>query len=186
MIAPAMAIVYPVLEKAADMAFLHFISDLRVLLVFILVLLAVYHFQDWLREQKNLPPGPWGLPITGIIPWLKEEFHIILYKWVQKYGDENGICSLKMGTATFVVLSKWNVIKEAFESDKFVARPVGNLAGVLNGYGKQASERAEKEGCVRVRAYKNRKLFYFIFLLFFGLQALSTLTAPFGRPTGRS
>ena len=80
-----------------------------------------------------LPPGPYGRPILGIIPYIKKEFHLLLTEYSQEFGS---IYSFKMGKETMVVLADHNIIKKAFRSRNFVARPKSELSTILNGYGK--------------------------------------------------
>lgn len=127
-----MAIVYPLLERAVY----HLTHDVTIMLVFLLVLLCAYIAQKVFMEWWNLPPGPWGYPFFGILPMVGKEFHLFLYDLIKEYAGEDGMCSLKMGSQTVVVLSDWKVIKEAFGSTDFMARPKTELSSLLNGYGK--------------------------------------------------
>ena len=104
------------------------------LVVSYLLILIAYLLMQWLHKQLKLPPGPWGLPVSGIIPFIKKEFHLLLFDYAKKYG---GIVSFKMGMETIVVLSDHKIIRKAFKLPDMTARPKGGLVGVLlNGYGK--------------------------------------------------
>ena len=142
-----MAVVYYVLESAAIGIHRQFAAlvDTTLVLVFGLVLLIVYKIQKWFNDQRQLPPGPFGFPIWGMIPMIKKDFHLFLCDLKKKYSDENGILSLKMGTETFVVLTDWKVIREAFQSDHFIARPRSELSSLLNGYGKIDKKRKKRK-----------------------------------------
>ena len=70
---------------------------------------------------------------------IKKEFHLELTDYVNKYADDEGIVCLKMGSKTIVVLSNHEVIKEAFWTHDFSARPKGEL-NLLDGYGKEFKE----------------------------------------------
>ena len=83
-------------------------------IVAILVLTVVYL---WSR-QKNLPPGPWGLPYIGYVPWLfyvmfysDEELHEHLIRLGKRYGK---IYSFTVFGLPFVVMNDHKVMKEAF------------------------------------------------------------------------
>ncbi|XP_038058639.1 cytochrome P450 2C15-like [Patiria miniata] len=70
-----------------------------------------------------LPPGPWGWPILGIMPSLAGgKPHHVLTEMSKTYGP---IMSFMMGSFRTVVLSDYDLIKEAFakSGDKFSDRP---------------------------------------------------------------
>jgi hypothetical protein len=94
-----------------------------------LSLLAVYlHSRNF-----KLPPGPSGFPLIGIIPFIKKEFHLMLFDFSKAFGD---IVSFHMGCETVVVLSDYKTIKKAFQSKEFTFRPKNPLSQMLGGYGK--------------------------------------------------
>lgn len=45
------------------------------LLVFTGVLLTV-KFIQWFKYNRALPPGPWGLPFWGFLPFVKSVVHL--------------------------------------------------------------------------------------------------------------
>ncbi|GAB6023707.1 hypothetical protein CHUAL_008467 [Chamberlinius hualienensis] len=71
----------------------------------------------------HYPPGPWGLPIVGYLPWMggKQPFEIFV-KLGEKYG---GLFSVGMGIETIVVLNDWSSIRATLvEKPKiFCGRP---------------------------------------------------------------
>ena len=97
-------------------------------------ILAIYTFLLYIQHALKLPPGPFGLPIMGILPLIKKEFHLVLYEYSKRY--ESGIISMKMGIENVVVLSDYKLIKKAFSSRNFVARPKTELQKLINGFGK--------------------------------------------------
>ncbi|XP_014480546.1 PREDICTED: cytochrome P450 18a1 [Dinoponera quadriceps] len=107
------------------------------LLVFLTVLLIVKHVQ-WLKYIRDLPPGPWGLPITGYLPFLKrQDVHLQFCELAKKYGS---IFSLRLGTQNLVVLSDHRLIREAFRRDEFTGRPHTAFIDILGGFGIVNSE----------------------------------------------
>lgn len=73
-------------------------------------------------QLKNFPPGPWGLPFIGYIPWMDAKAHICFDKLRDKYGS---IYSVKLGASTNVVLADWASVKATLvdQSQIFSARP---------------------------------------------------------------
>ena len=96
-------------------------------------ILSLYTALLKIQHSLKLPPGPFGLPIFGILPLIKKEFHLTLYDYSRRFGK---IMSLKMGIENVVVLSDYKVIKKAFSSRDFVARPKTELQSLLKGFGK--------------------------------------------------
>uniref|UniRef100_T1HZA0 Cytochrome n=1 Tax=Rhodnius prolixus TaxID=13249 RepID=T1HZA0_RHOPR len=101
-------------------------------LVFIFVILMVKLFLKNYTKIKTLPPGPWGLPIFGYLPFLKPEAHVHFSKLAENYG---GIFSLSLGNQFVVILSDYKLIREAFRREDFTNRPDTELTNILGGYG---------------------------------------------------
>ncbi|CAH1230951.1 CYP2J2 [Branchiostoma lanceolatum] len=96
--------------------------DLSILLLGLVALLMTYVY---VTRPRNLPPGPWSLPIVGNLPTLtlaKGNIHHTFNKWRKKYG---AIVFFKIGTLNAVCLNDYDVIKEAYvnRSDMFGNRP---------------------------------------------------------------
>ncbi|OWF47676.1 Cytochrome P450 2J6 [Mizuhopecten yessoensis] len=90
-----------------------------VLVVFTVLVLSV----KWLRRQKNLPPGPRGLPLFGSIGLMKTGKPTEIFRKLRrKYGD---VFSIKLGSLTVVVINGYDNLKEAFvkRADDFSDRP---------------------------------------------------------------
>lgn len=103
---------------------------------FLLITLAVLIFYKifiYVRRIRSLPPGPWGLPIIGYLPFLKGDAHISFKNLSNKYGP---IFSTKLGDQLIVVLSDYRHIREAFRKEEFSGRPHTELSSILGGYGK--------------------------------------------------
>ncbi|KAG8197777.1 hypothetical protein JTE90_006478 [Oedothorax gibbosus] len=94
------------------------------ILIALVVLVVSYFLLNAWREWRYLPPGPYGLPIVGYLPFLSDplwDFH----KLGEKYGD---VFSVKLGSATVVCVHGVEAIKEALARSEFLGRP---LSGVL-------------------------------------------------------
>ncbi len=115
-----MSLIASLLEKALD-------TSLTWFLLFIVIVLI-----NHLRKLRNLPPGPWGYPIVGIFPMIKNHIHLTFFEYSKTYGK---ICSFKMGMANHVVISDLDLMKKAMRSKLFVSRPHGPLNSILGGYG---------------------------------------------------
>ncbi|XP_054724318.1 cytochrome P450 2J6-like [Uloborus diversus] len=74
----------------------------------------------WMRRKKNLPPGPYALPIFGYLPFLGSEAYRTLYNLSQKYGP---IFSLYLGRKLVIVLNNYDVVKEALSNVNIMDRP---------------------------------------------------------------
>ena len=68
-------------------------------LIFI-VTLVISRFLKLFLDVKlgRIPPGPWGLPIVGYLPFLKPLMHIQFYEMSQKYGP---IFQIRLGQVIF-------------------------------------------------------------------------------------
>ncbi|KAF6203470.1 hypothetical protein GE061_001801 [Apolygus lucorum] len=88
----------------------------------------------WLQSLKDLPPGPWGLPILGYLPWIdREKPQKTMMDLAKRYGK---IFSLSMGSLFTVVLTDPQLIKEALSRDVFTDRANLYLThGIMRGNG---------------------------------------------------
>lgn len=106
------------------------------LLVFSLALLCILIIQ-WIYKQikisRSLPPGPWGLPIIGILNYIGSEKHTSFMKLAKEYGT---LFSARLGSQLTVVISDYKLIREAFKREEFTGRPNTPLLYCLNGMGK--------------------------------------------------
>lgn len=105
--------------------------SVSVLAVFCGVLLFVRYLQI-LRTYRTLPPGPWGLPILGSLPFLKGDLHIYFRDLGYRYGS---FFSTRLGSQLFVVLSDYKLIRDAFRKEEFTGRPSNEFTDILGGYG---------------------------------------------------
>jgi len=95
-------------------------------------LLAVLKIKNTLSLWRLLPPGPMGVPMFGILPFIKKEFHLMLADWAQRYGS---IFTMKMGKTRFVVLSDYKLIKKAFSKQELSSRPSEIVSEIIEGRG---------------------------------------------------
>lgn len=103
-----------------------------ILMVFFAVLLIIRTIQ-LARESAHLPPGPWGLPILGSLPFLKGDLHLYFRDLTHKYGS---LISTRLGSQLIVVLSDYKMIRDAFRKEEFTGRPMTEFTNILDGYGK--------------------------------------------------
>nr|AGG35982.1 cytochrome P450 monooxygenase [Panonychus citri] len=68
----------------------------------------------------SLPSGPWGYPIVGYLPFLKQHIYLEFEKLASKYGP---VFSVKLGQENIVVICDWPHMKEAFSNEALLARP---------------------------------------------------------------
>jgi 26-hydroxylase len=101
------------------------------ILIFFITLLLVWIIKQ-IRLNRLYPPGPSGVPLLGMLPRIKKEFHLFLFDLCKTYG---GILSLRMGSQLIVVLSDPNTIKKAFAKAEFAGRPQTEFSSILGGYG---------------------------------------------------
>lgn len=102
------------------------------LLVFTGVLLSV-KFAQWFKYNRTLPPGPWGVPIWGYLPFVKGATHLHFNELAKKYGS---IFSIRLGSELIVVLSDYRIIRDSFRREEFSGRPHTDFMNILDGYGK--------------------------------------------------
>ncbi|XP_024529635.1 flavonoid 3'-monooxygenase-like [Selaginella moellendorffii] len=97
---------------------------MEILPVVLFVAFILFLVLSWsYRSFKNLPPGPWGLPLIGHLHLLAgKPPHRSLQSISRKYGP---IVFLKMGMMPTVVISSQKIIKEVFTTHdiKFGSRP---------------------------------------------------------------
>jgi len=90
----------------------------------------------WFRLNRSLPPGPYGLPLVGYLPFLKRpnDFQGEMTDLSRRYGP---IFSLKLGSELLVFLSDHRLIRNAFRRPHvFDARPQNEFFNLVKGYGK--------------------------------------------------
>lgn len=103
----------------------------RLVLVSIIVFLIA---KLYLNKSSSLPlpPGPYGVPILGFLPFVSKNFHLTLTSLAHKYGP---IYQIYLGSKRVVVINDAKIIKEAFRQPVFSGRPDTELTRILQGYG---------------------------------------------------
>ncbi|QKX58383.1 uncharacterized protein TRUGW13939_05505 [Talaromyces rugulosus] len=96
---------------------------INIFLLALAVFGLLYIFLTAGKRAKNLPPGPPTLPVLGNLHQIPRKGSYLKFtEWARKYG---GIYSLKLGTATAVVVTDRRIIKELVDkkSAKYSNRP---------------------------------------------------------------
>ncbi|GAB6027946.1 Cytochrome P450 2 sub R member 1 [Chamberlinius hualienensis] len=103
------------------MAWLPSSGLISVIYLAIIALICRWLFKLWINILQ-LPPGPWGIPIVGYLPWLSNKAYLDFIEIGKKYG---GLFSIKLGNETVVVLNDWPTIKACLvdKSKTFSGRP---------------------------------------------------------------
>merc|ERR1711988_783967 len=114
------------------MAILKHTTDLVYYLIYTGIVLTFYLGFTKLRKIQKMPPGPWGKPLVGMIFTIKKGFHEYLTDYTKEFGK---IFSIRMGSSDLVVLSDSRLIKKAFSSRDFTARPKTELQHLIDGLG---------------------------------------------------
>lgn len=92
------------------------------LVVVITVLCTLFVTVKLLLEWKRKPPGPWGLPVVGHLPFLGTRPVEKFREYQKTYGD---VFSLRFGMWPTVVVCGRDTVKSALthQSDSFASRP---------------------------------------------------------------
>lgn len=111
--------------------------------VFLAVLIVIYIVQwivKFVHKMKTLPPGPWGLPVIGFLPFVRGAKHNCFMELAKKYG---GVFSTQMGNQLTVVISDYKLIRENLVKQEYSDRPNTPFMSVLGGYGKLQIKRLD-------------------------------------------
>ncbi|KAG2301863.1 hypothetical protein Bca52824_030514 [Brassica carinata] len=90
--------------------------------VLIVIVLSSILWYIWLyakskRQFPPLPPGPWGLPILGNLPFLKPELHTYFQGLAKKHGP---IFKLWFGSKLAIVVTSSEVAREILRTNDVV------------------------------------------------------------------
>lgn len=85
-----------------------------------LILVGALYVGHYWHSSKNLPPGPWGIPIVGYLPWLNPtKPYTTLTKLARKYGP---IYSIRMGKHFAVIMSDPTLVRMALARNELSDR----------------------------------------------------------------
>lgn len=76
---------------------------------FFLALICFLATYRWIKRPKNFPPGPRGVPILGVIPFIGSHIERTFRDWGKQYGP---VMSVRLGRKDFVILNDLDVIKQ--------------------------------------------------------------------------
>ncbi|KAK1430561.1 hypothetical protein QVD17_13387 [Tagetes erecta] len=86
------------------------------------------------KRSTPLPPGPYGLPLVGYLPFLGSNLHEIFTNMAQKYGP---IFSLRLGSKLCVVVNSLDLVKVvSHDLDQTFANRSSNIAALTISYGR--------------------------------------------------
>ena len=90
------------------------LSDICISTIFLLSILYIFGI---IKCYSKLPPGPFGLPILGYLPFINPvKPHETISELVTKYGK---IFSMQMGQILCIVLADPEIIRTIFSKSKF-------------------------------------------------------------------
>lgn len=85
-----------------------------------IVLTSWLLYKRFKRKKQREPPGPWGLPIIGYLPFLnREQPNVQFSELSKKYGD---VFQLRMGSINMIVVNGQRAIRQ------FYAKPGETLS----------------------------------------------------------
>ncbi|XP_057667309.1 cytochrome P450 306a1 isoform X1 [Diorhabda carinulata] len=114
------------------------ILRLLLFITFEMYLYLIALFVLWITyiiwKNYSLPPGPWGIPIFGYLPWMDPKNpYITLTNLSKKYGS---IYGLNLGSVYTVVLTNPKTIKSVFSINATTGRaPLYLTHGIMEGNG---------------------------------------------------
>ena len=90
--------------------------------VLVAILTLLLTLLVWSRSRRRRqPPGPWGVPVLGYLPWLDPTHpYKTLTGLARRFGP---VFSVKMGSVDCVVLADNNIIRDLFSNDSVSGRP---------------------------------------------------------------
>ncbi|XP_074596447.1 cytochrome P450 2E1-like [Brevipalpus obovatus] len=115
-----------------SLGWIQFVSQSGVLkfLISVLIGLLVIKLFKRIYEIFNLPPGPYGLPIMGYLPFMSENFARDFMEIGKKHGSP---FSISLGRDDYIIINDWHHANEVFQRDELLARPPEGFGGGLFG-----------------------------------------------------
>nr|QOV04249.1 cytochrome P450 392A12 [Tetranychus urticae] len=77
-----------------------------------------------IKRIRSLPAGPWGLPIVGYLPFIRDHTYLEFDRLSKKYGP---VYCLKLGVYGVVLVCDWPHLKDAVSNDALLAKPHASL-----------------------------------------------------------
>ena len=75
----------------------------------LVICVVICYLCYWHHRPKNYPPGPRGIPLLGMLPFVGIRLAQNLKKWSKEYG---AIMSVRLGPKDMVVLNDYESIKQ--------------------------------------------------------------------------
>lgn len=99
-----------------------------------MLVLGIFSYYFQILSKKDFPPGPFGVPFLGYLPFLNpKKPYETLTKLSQKYGPIYGV---QLGSIYCVVLAEASLIRDAFKREEFTGRaPLFVTHGIMGGHG---------------------------------------------------
>ncbi|XP_074602390.1 cytochrome P450 2C25-like [Brevipalpus obovatus] len=115
-----------------SLSWIQFVSQSGVSKFLISVLIGLLFIKLFKRiyEIFKLPPGPYGLPIVGYLPFMSENYAGEYIEMGKKYGSP---FSIRLGKDDYIIINDWHHANEAFQKDELLARPPEGFGGGLFG-----------------------------------------------------
>ncbi|XP_048479710.1 cytochrome P450 18a1 [Plutella xylostella] len=109
------------------------------LLITVITALAVYYLLQTVKYYRSLPPGPYGLPFVGYLPWIvgSSAPHATYLDLSARHG---AVVSLQLGSNLLACLGSTRLVRELFGRLDSVGRPHTPLNNLLEGRGIVLSE----------------------------------------------
>ncbi|XP_067673020.1 cytochrome P450 1A1-like [Haliotis asinina] len=106
-------------------------TETQVFLVTFLVSAGLFKVVKSLMPS-HAPPGPWGVPVLGTLPFFGKEPNVTFTEMWEKYGN---VFSIKLGTWPAIVVNGGDAIREALivKGDIFSSRPKFFTTSFSNG-----------------------------------------------------
>jgi len=82
---------------------MHYVSTSNIAVALTVFLLFYY----WYHRPRNFPPGPRGLPLVGVAPFVGRYFEKAVKRWSKTYGP---VMTVRIGRQDFVVLNDYDSI----------------------------------------------------------------------------
>ncbi|XP_038059755.1 cytochrome P450 2J6-like [Patiria miniata] len=107
-------------------SFIGGLNPVHVLLCAVIFLVSLW----WYRGSKDLPPGPWGVPVLGLLPRVFLELrrgshpHLLFAEYAKRYGP---VFRARVVNKMLVVLNDHESVKQAFLNPNLSDRPPNTL-----------------------------------------------------------